>query len=343
MSSIRRPLPALALGLALATGLLVILEIGARLLAPARIPDHSAPMAGDPLSMQPHPYLLWEHSLGPRQEQGVQVDINSLGLRGPEPTLPKPPGTRRILAVGDSSVYGFGVPLDDAFVSVMAQAMGGSEADIEGLPAAIPGYSTLQLLNLLELRALRLEPDLLVIAAIWSDNATAAVEDAELMNRYRTYDRGIGRSALARLIHWEIAVQRGEQAANRADYSLRAPHPDGALQRVPLHRYHGNLMALAALAQEHGAAVAFLVLPHPSDLPGAGPNPSSFHEYRDVMRYVAAELEAPIVHGDTVFGESGHDRDTLFIDNIHPSATGHRLLGQALAEALTDWERDTRP
>ena len=55
-------------------------------------------------TMRGNPYLLWEQAPGVRTEHGVQATINSLGLRGPEPVIPKPKGTRRLLATGDSSV-----------------------------------------------------------------------------------------------------------------------------------------------------------------------------------------------------------------------------------------------
>lgn len=317
------------------------------------VPDHSTPIASgvDALALPPHPYLLWEHSPGTRQEQGVSVHINSLGLRGPEPTIPKPAGTRRVLALGDSSVYGFGVPLEHSFVRMATDSLGGEAADLEGIPAALPGYSTLQLLNLLELRALALEPDLLVVAALWSDHATAAQPDAALLDRYQRHDastrgsieRALQRSALVRLLSWELGVRRGTQADARAHYDLRQPHPDGDTHRVPIDAYRHNLDSLADLAQERGAALVYLVLPHPEDLAGRQRGVSSFHAYRDAMRQVASAHGASVVEGGEVFAAAGFEREALFLDNIHPTATGHRLLGEALAEALLTWEQETRP
>src|SRR5207244_4088085 len=42
---------------------------------------------------------------------GVPVAINSLGLRGDEISVPKPPRTVRIVAVGDSITFGYGIPV----------------------------------------------------------------------------------------------------------------------------------------------------------------------------------------------------------------------------------------
>ena len=73
-----------------------------------------SPVEGAP-NMPGNPYLIYEIPPGDRYEQGVTVHMNSLGLRGPEPTRPKPEGERRFLTTGDSSVFGFGVPDEGGF------------------------------------------------------------------------------------------------------------------------------------------------------------------------------------------------------------------------------------
>ena len=47
--------------------------------------------------------------------QGIPVDINSHGLRGPETTYEKPPATFRILNLGDLVVMGWGVREEDTY------------------------------------------------------------------------------------------------------------------------------------------------------------------------------------------------------------------------------------
>jgi len=358
MGTRRSPLLAAGLGLAVAAAILACMELGAGLVEGHRVPDHSAPLpaVADDVVMPPHPYLLWEHRPGERQEMGVAVTINSLGLRGPEPATPKPPGVRRIMAVGDSSVYGFGVPLEDSFTEVATLDLGGQQRGIEGMTAALPGYSTLQLLNLLQLRALALEPDLVVLAALWSDNATAKVQDAQLLDRYQRFDsslagivdRGLQRSALYRVMRWELGVQRGTQATARAHYTPADQDPAGSLHRVPIERYRDNLEALADLVDQRGAELAVLVLPHPDDLNPHDRGQPSFIAYRDALRALADRRDAPLVDGATVFAQAAAqdptlNRQALFLDNIHPTARGHALLGHALAEVLQDWEFETRP
>ncbi len=340
---------ALALGCAVAGSLVVALELAARRVEPERSPVVSVPRQVEPgLALAPHPYLLWEHEPGERQEVGVTVRINSMGLRGPEPLIPKPAGLRRLVATGDSTVYGFGVPEDAMFIRQAVGLLGGREAGLEGWSAALPGYSTLQTLNLLRMRALALEPDLLVVANLWSDHSTEAFEDAELLDLYGRYDgslagavdRSLRRLALYRLLHWELAVRRGAQARARRGW---APSPDPSRehqQRVPLPEYAANLDALVALAREHDADVLFLVLPHPNDSepPAGGPEPA-YEGYRRAMRAAAQRHGLPLVAGDRAIADSDLPAAELWLDNIHPSAAGHALLAEALAQSLAGWVR----
>ena len=350
---VHRPMrsKALALGALLSVILLLGLEAWARRVEPSRVLDASVPTPhGTGTVMPPHPYLLWEYQPGVWQEQGVTVRINSLGLRGPEPKVPKPPGVRRILATGDSSVYGYGVPESSTFVRVAADVLGGEPAGIEGLSAALPGYSTLQTLNLLQLRALRLQPDVLVVANLWSDHVTSALADAELADRVTRYDssllgaldRGLRRLALYRVLSWELAVRRGIQARMRMDWSPGVAPPEETRQRVPLADYSANLEAILRLGRAHGAHVAFLILPHPEDLHPQPTRNTAFYAYRDAMRSVALAHDAPLVEGGEVLARAAAvdpslDEESLFLDRIHPSVAAHRLLGEALGQVVRVW------
>lgn len=344
-----RPLRALGFGLAV-----VALGIGAaeglaRRLEPTLVPDLTAPTAPE-LILPYHPYLLWEHPPGERIEAGVRVRINTLGLRGPEPTLPKPGGVRRVVATGDSTVYGFGVAEDAMFVQVATELLRGADAGIEGWTAAVPGYSTLQTLNLLQLRALRLEPDVIVIANMWSDHQEAALADEDLIEQAARFDQGWGgridrllrTTALYRIAWWRLVVEGGERAERRRSWKgpqQRAGEaPPQVVTRVPPNAYAWNLEALVDLAHDHGAPVVFLLLPHPEDLPDNDLHPSpSIALYRQIMRDTAARHGAPVVDGGAALRSAGLPSSRLWIDTIHPSAAGHHLLGEALAAALSGW------
>ncbi len=326
-----------------AAGLLGGLALLARLafseqLAAAEAPP-PPPADGAP-TLRGNPYLLWEYAPGWRFELGVPVHINRLGLRGEEPTIPKPPGTRRLIATGDSSVYGYGVADAEVFLQRAARSLG-----VEGFNAAIPGYSTYQSINLLQLRALALEPDVVIVGNLWSDNNFDDFVDAELLSAYSRWGRSpAGRlrellraSALFRLLDYELRVRRGPQAAARRVGWTVGGSGGGGRRRVAIADYAANLDTLVDLALDAGAEVLFLALANREDLRGSGDAPGAWDPYRRVFRETAARRGAPLVAIPQRFRDSGLGADALFLDEMHPSAAGHAIMGEAVAEALAGW------
>jgi hypothetical protein len=52
------------------------------------------------------PILVHRNAAGAEQP-ALGVHLNALGFPGPEPARPKPPGTVRIVCLGDSATFGF--------------------------------------------------------------------------------------------------------------------------------------------------------------------------------------------------------------------------------------------
>jgi lysophospholipase L1-like esterase len=113
-----------------------------------------------PLGFLLEPGTEWRHAT---RDFDVQVTTNSLGLRGPEVVLPRPPDRYRVLALGDSFSFGWGVELDDAWPARMARELQATgERSMEVVVAGVPGWSPLQQFVFLEQRGLALQPDLVL-------------------------------------------------------------------------------------------------------------------------------------------------------------------------------------
>lgn len=322
----------LAFAVFLAGACLLALEGAARL---AGDPDDTGSGTRDPKSgrrgvmLQGNAYLAWELAPGVHDENGHAVHVSEARMRGP---LPGPKTGVRALAVGDSSVYGFGVGDDEIFTSVLAEQLG-----VEVLNAAVPGYSTAQALHLLRMRALAYEPDLLVVATLWSDNNFDTFVDRELLLDYAAW-RGseVGqlreRLGLSALFRW---VDHGVRLAGHRVRHGRVTWMDdvssgGGRRRVPIGDYAANLRTLCTLMAERGKGAVFLMLPNEEDIRPVLPNPP-WRTYREVFARTAEACGAPLVSGPDLFRAAG---GTLFLDKMHPNARGHRALGEGLAAAL---------
>lgn len=95
----------------------------------------------------------------------ARVVCNERGQRGALVSLAKPPGTRRIVVLGDSFMWGYGVENADMLSARLAQLLPGSEV----VNLAANGYSTVQELVRFELEGLAYDPDLTLLAFTWND------------------------------------------------------------------------------------------------------------------------------------------------------------------------------
>jgi len=334
----------------LALALWVVVELIVSVVFSAQLAEWAAPSVeidDEAPTMPGNPYLLYEYRPGVHQERGVAVTINSLGLRGDEPVIPKPNNQLRFMTTGDSSVFGFGVADAEVFSAVAADMFGDNVEDIN---AAIPGYSTYQSINLLRLRALQTEPDLFVIANIWSDNNFGDRVDRDLLAAYETYEesasgnlrRVLAKSAIFRILDWNLRVQPATSRVD--DYVqktgwLRQSGPQIGVRRVEINDYATNLETLVSIASEVGAEVVFMMLANNEDLDEPGPG-KAWDPYRQVIRDTASRHGAPIIDVPTLFQESGLSRDQLFLDEMHPTTAGHRIMGESLGSLLKGAEWD---
>jgi hypothetical protein len=168
----------LSLRIALAVGascaMVVLLEVGARVFFPGTAPR---------LAMyRPQPDVVYElvpsfHGVGPR---GERVRINAAGLRGADLGR-KPPGSLRVLIVGDSFTFGLGVSEEESLPGALARAIDAARsADarrapdavapaVEVLNAGVPGYNLFQERRLIDRRAAELQADVIVLVMIEND------------------------------------------------------------------------------------------------------------------------------------------------------------------------------
>ena len=117
---------------------------------------HPTPGAGYTL-IKPGSHYEW---------QGIPVDINSHGLCGPETTYEKPPGTYRILNLGDSVVMGWGVRQEDTYgrqLQALLNEQGKDNLRYEVINAGVPGWNLDNELAYLQAEGLKYEPDLVVL------------------------------------------------------------------------------------------------------------------------------------------------------------------------------------
>ena len=88
----------------------------------------------------------------------IEYKVNSKGLRDDEHEYRKPPGGKRIVIVGDSRTFGFGVPIKKHFTRLLE----GYCADTEVINLGVSGYGVDQELLVLQSEGMKYDPDLVI-------------------------------------------------------------------------------------------------------------------------------------------------------------------------------------
>lgn len=308
-----------------------LLEGSARIWGPQLLPPDKSKDVKPGESLPGEPNMIGDALLGWRVKEGDNrqfgvpdmTHVNSRGLRNSEIPL-DPNGKRRALIVGDSSIYGVRVRDRENISGQLENLLQKQDANWEVLNGGCPGYSSWQALRLLKERLMDYQPEVLIIGTLWSDTQGAETPDA---THY-------GHETMAWKYHSRLYMI-SQTWYNKWRWSTdQAPQVGFGLgpvlaptNRVPLDDYYDNLHAIAALAKEHNTRFMFLLLPGAHDLING--KTGDFREgYRETMRQVAKELNAPIADMPSQF--LGGTFNQLFIDDVHPKVRGYKMIADEL-------------
>ncbi len=212
-------------------------------------------------AFEPHPHLVGVPRPGfSREEGGVRISHNRLGIRGPEVPQRPAPGVRRVVAVGGSTTYGVGVSDGETWPALLAEALG---PGWEVLNLGVPGYSSAENVIQTALLLSDLQPEIALFYEGWNDLRNSHV--ADLAPDYANFH--------AVHLYWNLGLFR-LRAGNRSAlvFYLRElaralfvddpwarvryrPTPDRLTDAVDgrvLALYRRNLASLVALCRAQG-------------------------------------------------------------------------------------------
>lgn len=259
------------------------------------------------------PDLIW------RPFSGQFSPFNPQGFRGLPVAMPKPAGTFRIFALGDSNTFGWDV---DAGVNWPAQLNTMlKEKGAEVINAGVWGYTSYQgLARFKELLAF--DPNLIMVSFGGNDAHQVRVPDDRYVRSHDRIDRVTRVSRNLRVA--QLAV---------AGFDLVGIITAGSgtlVPRVSLDDYRRNLREMIALGRAHGIQVVLLTRP----FIGESDDPKSWKtyapQYNAATLAIAAEEHVPAIDVYAAF----HPREQLFDDESHFGVEGHHQAALMLRDAL---------
>lgn len=99
----------------------------------------------------------------PTQTAGHPIDMNAQGFRGDQVQIPKPVGTTRILALGDSVTFGTGIDVHDAWPAQLQNILSSDQHPVQVINTGLPALDLGQINLELSTRWRTFEPDQIVL------------------------------------------------------------------------------------------------------------------------------------------------------------------------------------
>jgi hypothetical protein len=264
--------------------------------------------------------------------QGVEVSTNALGLRE-RPIAPKSPHRVRVLMLGDSVAFGWGVQVEDvASRQLERELLTRSGVDVETINSGVPGYNTLQEALFLQTYGDMVQPDMVLL--LYVDNDTDYLDTTHpylghmpnpLQSPLQATDYVLSSSRVYFMArHFAPALlssvwNKGSGEANTVGW------------RVSMH----SLADMAAYCRTRGIPfVTFLyrLIPDP---------------HTDRLRTSLSEIAQRdyFYFCDTLPWFAGRNFRLLvnsFVD-AHPNAEGQRILGHGIADFIVSHQLHTFP
>ncbi len=279
-----------------------------------------------------------------RQTVSLLVDVNRLGFRGPETTAAKPPGTFRVVALGDSVTFGHKLHMT---YPVLLQGRLAERSDcgarIELINAGVPGYQTRFIRDRLAEDVPPLRPDLAVVLAGWNDiYSDNPASPAKRLDPHSPFNRLLRASYAAKALTklaFDLRPARGEAspAAHDLYESFTAPV------------FVGDYARLLEVADRMGIPVVMLTLPSLLGSPDWSEEAARIHfpyytnsvemlrllwdKYNRAIRELAGQHRRPLIDlAREMSALPGSQR--LFGDTNHLNPRGTAVLAELLERDL---------
>jgi lysophospholipase L1-like esterase len=245
---------------------------------------------------------------------GKKLTINSKGLRDREYAYEKPDGTRRILVLGDSFTWGYGVENDAIFTEVLERRFAKEDQPWEVINSGVSGWGTDQEYLWFRREGIKYRPDLVIVAFYILNDP---------YNNIGSVQYGLGKPVFT-------------------DTNLNGLNPPrlnpGPLKEEvpglsPLQMSAALLGAIARSCESIGARLVVMKF----GLHGTRPDPATLAFDRALAASIQSRPGVLFLDLDQECDARGHSFFKMIEgnDDGHWNAYGHKLVGEMLHEFLS--------
>ncbi len=286
------------------------------------------------------PQLYWK--LKPDQDCYTKigrkpVHINSHGTRGPDFQIEKPPHTFRILSLGDSRTFGWGLDDEETYsrsLEHLLQKSAGQSQHVQVINAGVNAWSYPQMWVFFREVGLKYKPDMVLLAGanLWTQFSEQSSREFVRKFMWRVRLKNFLRRFA--IYHYVVEVKLREfYERQRTKFIPVDPKQDPLFkeqqQADPAALFRGSISNLCRLARSNGIEPILLYLPNANELGATNTT------VLDAMQSVHATLNVPLVDMTPKVRPAGK---ALYLDAdpVHFNARGNKLIAEHVFETITN-------
>jgi lysophospholipase L1-like esterase len=289
----------------------------------------------------PDPRMYWR--LKPNQSCFTKVDhkpvrVNSLGTRGPEFQPSKPAQTFRILSLGDSRTFGWGLTEDETYsarLGHLLQEKFGAGKRVEVINAGVNGWAYDQMYVYFRDVGVGYHPDLVIVGEGNGWTQFSEKSSPEFIKKFMWRVRLKNILRRSAIYHYAVELKlKNFYERHRAKFIPVDPNQDPYFKeqqrKEPQEVFRGAIEELCSIAVSNHVQPLILYLPTVPDLTTTNSRP-----ILETKQAVAKKLNIPLVDPTTNL-RKGSESLYLEGDPIHLNVEGNRILAEALFNAVTN-------
>lgn len=276
------------------------------------------------------PNLIWVHK--PNSESNlcsVDIKINSDGLRDYEYAIKKEKNTFRVLVLGDSIAFGWGVNFNDTFAKLIEKEMN-EKSPFEGyskyevINFGVGNYNTVMELNMLKEKGLKYNPDLVILEYY--------INDAELINS----DKKSWWTTLKYTYIYAFLWGKYQSTkinlleSNYKNFYLNLYKEDFGGKTIAEESLYG----LIKILKEKEIPLLIVIFPEFHNF-----KDYRFSEVTDFVSEIAASQNVSVL--DLLPYYINYEPESIWLssEDAHPNALGHRIVADAVMKHILEHEQ----
>jgi lysophospholipase L1-like esterase len=256
---------------------------------------------------------------------GVDFKINSLGLRDHEITTNKPPGTCRIVVLGDSTTVGWGVHFEKTYPKLLEQSLNANPPcprwkKYEVINTGIGNYNTAQEVASFKQRWQALDPDMVLIGWYINDGEPTP-KPSDNWLAYHSYGY-VWLTANFDAVERNVGVHKSYREYYRGLYADDQPGWKNC---------QAAFADLAGICKTRNLPLHILLIPELHTLSGN----YEFKDIHDLIRQVGAKNNVPVLDLIDAFPATGDPvQYWASPEDDHPNDKANELMAVKIDSVL---------